>query len=204
MPRLEEIETRLAAATPGPWHVEPDRTYPAIARIPPTPGEWYRIASIGSASVRPEREQTDRANAALIAAAPSDLAWLVAEVRRLQGLLEQDENGTTKLEAILYESGQLIVENRELERDLDRRIRECDRLREALRDLTLDWERWDWQHDEPEDAEVAILCERHGYGAVMDAASRLWARRDANGSFVVGTCRLFARRARAALAEGGT
>lgn len=26
----------------------------------------------------------------------------------------------------------------------------------------------------PEDAEVKALCERHGYGAVMDSASRQW------------------------------
>lgn len=40
----------------------------------------------------------------------------------------------------------------------------------------------------PEDRAVAELCERHGYGAVMDAASRIWARKDGIGAFYVGGC----------------
>lgn len=40
----------------------------------------------------------------------------------------------------------------------------------------------------PEDRAVADLCERHGYGAVMDAASRIWARKDGIGAFYVGGC----------------
>lgn len=40
----------------------------------------------------------------------------------------------------------------------------------------------------PEDPHVAVLCERYGYGAVMDAASRLWARKDSLGAFYVGGC----------------
>lgn len=40
----------------------------------------------------------------------------------------------------------------------------------------------------PEDVHVAVLCERYGYGAVMDAASRLWARKDSIGAFYIGGC----------------
>ena len=40
----------------------------------------------------------------------------------------------------------------------------------------------------PEDPHVAALCERYGYGAVMDAASRLWARMDSVGAFYIGGC----------------
>ena len=40
----------------------------------------------------------------------------------------------------------------------------------------------------PEDAAVEALCVRFGYGAVMDAASRLWARRDMLGAFYIGGC----------------
>lgn len=40
----------------------------------------------------------------------------------------------------------------------------------------------------PEDPHVAALCERYGYGAVMDAASRLWARKDSVGAFYIGGC----------------
>ncbi len=51
-----------------------------------------------------------------------------------------------------------------------------------------------------EDAEVRALCERVGYGAVMDAASRLWIRKDPLGAFVVGPC---AGTVRALLAKTG-
>ena len=40
----------------------------------------------------------------------------------------------------------------------------------------------------PEDPHVEALCERYGYGAVMDAASRLWARKDSLGAFFIGGC----------------
>lgn len=40
----------------------------------------------------------------------------------------------------------------------------------------------------PEDPHVEALCERYGYGAVMDAASRLWARKDSIGAFYIGGC----------------
>jgi hypothetical protein len=40
----------------------------------------------------------------------------------------------------------------------------------------------------PEDAEVERLCERIGYGAVMDAASRLWMKKTGGGAFVCGPC----------------
>lgn len=40
----------------------------------------------------------------------------------------------------------------------------------------------------PEDREVGRLCLRFGYGAVMDAASRLWARNDSLGAFYIGGC----------------
>ncbi|HRH13432.1 MAG TPA: hypothetical protein PK225_03675 [Azonexus sp.] len=56
----------------------------------------------------------------------------------------------------------------------------------------------------PEDAEVEALCERCGYGAVMDAASRLWARKPhGSGAFYIGGCIGFKsdEEARAALAE---
>jgi GNAT superfamily N-acetyltransferase len=41
-----------------------------------------------------------------------------------------------------------------------------------------------------EDAAVLELCRRHGYGAVIDAACRLWARTKdgAKGAFFIGGC----------------
>lgn len=50
----------------------------------------------------------------------------------------------------------------------------------------------------PEDVEVEALCERVGYGAVMDAAARLWWQKDECGAFVVGPCAVMVRDAIAA------
>lgn len=41
----------------------------------------------------------------------------------------------------------------------------------------------------PEDDHVAALCRMYGYGAVMDAAARLWARKDPTGAIAIGVCR---------------
>lgn len=40
----------------------------------------------------------------------------------------------------------------------------------------------------PEDDAVLRLCERVGFGAVMDSAYRQWRRLDPMGAFLVGTC----------------
>lgn len=40
----------------------------------------------------------------------------------------------------------------------------------------------------PEDPEVLALCERLGFGAVMDSAMRQWIRRDPVGAFYIGGC----------------
>lgn len=40
----------------------------------------------------------------------------------------------------------------------------------------------------PEDAAVRALCEKHGYGAVMDSAARLWAQKDGRSAFFIGGC----------------
>lgn len=57
----------------------------------------------------------------------------------------------------------------------------------------------------PEDGAVEAMCLRFGYGAVMDAASRLWARRDMLGAFYIGGCIGFRteEEARAALQREG-
>lgn len=38
----------------------------------------------------------------------------------------------------------------------------------------------------PEDAEIFQLCERIGYGAVMDSAARQWRRKDPIGAHTTG------------------
>ena len=37
---------------------------------------------------------------------------------------------------------------------------------------------------------VKKLCEQHGYGAVMDSASRQWIKKDPTGAFYIGGCLL--------------
>lgn len=38
------------------------------------------------------------------------------------------------------------------------------------------------------DGYVRDLCERHGYGAVMDSAMRQWINKDEMGAFYIGGC----------------
>lgn len=62
----------------------------------------------------------------------------------------------------------------------------CQRLAEVLQLCDPDGVRM--QLHAAEDAEVEALCERVGYGAVMDAAYRLWRRKDPVGAHTVGPC----------------
>ena len=49
----------------------------------------------------------------------------------------------------------------------------------------------------PEDTEVRDLCERIGYGAVMDSAARQWFLKDNVGAFVIGSAAILARSVKA-------
>lgn len=78
-PRTEEIRTRLAAATPGPWHAW-DRGI-----------GWEVHEGDGCAQrmcmeINSEFRETFRAgDAALIANAPADLAYLLGRIEALEG-----------------------------------------------------------------------------------------------------------------------
>jgi hypothetical protein len=68
--------------------------------------------------------------------------------------------------------------------DLDALAREVKAERDEAR-----LKAYDRRHmNAPEDPHVEALCVRYGYGAVMDATSRLWARRDSLGAFYIGGC----------------
>ena len=69
--RLQEIRARLDAATPGPWVVKP-------------PGEGKSSSGIRRGALDIAWSVTAREDADLIANAPADIAWLLAEVERLQ------------------------------------------------------------------------------------------------------------------------
>jgi hypothetical protein len=64
---------------------------------------------------------------------------------------------------------------------------ERDALREVVALMDIDGKRQSIR-DERVDSIVKSLCEQHGYGAVMDAAARLWREKDPIGAFMVGPC----------------
>jgi hypothetical protein len=70
-----------------------------------------------------------------------------------------------------------------------------DEIKDMIRLLDGDGARARYIISCPEDAHVLALCERFGFGAVMDSAARQWFKRDPNGSFVVGPCAAIARSA---------
>ena len=55
----------------------------------------------------------------------------------------------------------------------------------------------------PEDHLVYELCERFGYGAVMDSAARQWFAKDDDGAFVVGSCAATVRQAKRRIRQRG-
>ena len=78
MDRRAEIEARLAAATPGPWGAGPNRVFAANADGTPATGGMRVGMYPHIASVYREDD------AALVAAAPADLRWLLAELARVE------------------------------------------------------------------------------------------------------------------------
>jgi hypothetical protein len=86
MSRIDEIRKRLDAATPGPWEIHDSCSWRRIG----TPGRDGNI-------VCPTNHPVDRhpdllaklADLSLIANAPSDLAFLLAEVERYKKALDE-------------------------------------------------------------------------------------------------------------------
>ena len=84
---LQAIEARLAAATPAPWEAR-DRGHGVEVYMGGVSGAWLSTASAYGPKGSRHRDITGtRADAALIAHAPTDLAALVAEVQRMQAAL---------------------------------------------------------------------------------------------------------------------
>jgi hypothetical protein len=83
--RLTEIEARLKAATPGPWVAgRPDMG----TLVDGVESKWIydqreQYVAVASGRIDGEWEEV-MANAHLIANAPSDIAWLIEQVRRLE------------------------------------------------------------------------------------------------------------------------
>lgn len=85
---LDAIEARLAAATPGPWRAYTKERHDSLFGLPDdTAYSWVTVSHddeiIGELfdDATGHRGSLD---AAFIAAAPTDIAALIAEVRRLR------------------------------------------------------------------------------------------------------------------------
>lgn len=89
MTTTQEIRARLEAATPGPWVWERQFDSPGEHWIAADNHQCVRVTArhdgVSSSSTRCVRAD---ANAALIASAPTDLAYLLGEVERLRAGIE--------------------------------------------------------------------------------------------------------------------
>lgn len=88
--RLSEIEARLKAATPGPWFFIPNNvpwnwgsSAGSISGRATNRGNSQEICAFSFHAGEAGRDQLEP-NGELIAHAPADLAWAVAEIKRLR------------------------------------------------------------------------------------------------------------------------
>ena len=89
-PRVGEIEARLVAATPGPWKTV---RYDLSLYVEAESGELNPI-NLGYVGNRPEND------AAFIAHAPADVAYLLAELRKAHEALERVETLAERWESL--------------------------------------------------------------------------------------------------------
>lgn len=89
---ISEIKARLAAATPGPWKVFEHQDHSGLEAGPPyTQGyvkgcvnDVCRISALGRSGVTDKQ----RRDIEFIANAPADIAYLLAEVKRLKAKIK--------------------------------------------------------------------------------------------------------------------
>lgn len=104
-------------------------------------------------------------------------------------IIEEDGKQIAGLEADVTDDE---LRNHRLESENARLREQVGRLREALAEVRVVLALSDGEGRRakgihaPEDAEVALICERVGYGAVMDAAARLWFLKDSTGAHTTG------------------
>jgi hypothetical protein len=104
--RLQAIADRLARATPGPWRADTAQRGDCVVWGPNEDQFLLNIGNVVSRVVLDGQDEAEaeriafdmeEANCELIAHAPSDLAWCIARIERLEALLlEAHESGTTE------------------------------------------------------------------------------------------------------------
>lgn len=114
--------------------------------------------------------------------------------------MDAERQATHSAECWRWHLGCAVARAVRLERELailcdedQRKMLEVERLRAALESLDVAGKRL--AIEGPEDWHVGVLCAAYGYGAVMDAAYRLWRRVDPVGALLVGPCVAVARAA---------
>jgi hypothetical protein len=93
--RLAEIQKRADAATKGPWCTDSWEIYQGTEYVPGI-SKWIGETCRGATTM-----EQDRADAAFVAAARTDIPWLLAEVARLQGEVDTLAAENTVLERAL-------------------------------------------------------------------------------------------------------
>jgi hypothetical protein len=90
-PRLDEIQARLSAATPGPWETTQAADEETTTWIEAANGDVLHHDERGYGHMRENFAWMKRADAAFIANAPGDLAYLLAELRKAREALARVE-----------------------------------------------------------------------------------------------------------------
>lgn len=98
MTRLDEIVARLQAATPGPWVVDRVSGFNSLIRVAEGRPNEYEII-VGSQGMAGYGH--DVHNAALIAHAPADLAYLLEHARQADAALAAAQAEAARLRAAL-------------------------------------------------------------------------------------------------------
>lgn len=105
-----------------------------------------------------------------------------------------------EVERVTAEYDGLVQQRDELCAEVDQLLARVEKLEEVLGDCIGILELSDGNGARArgiraeEDSEIRALCERFGYGAVMDSAQRQWFLKDANGCHTTGACALSVRK----------
>lgn len=102
------------------------------------------------------------------------MSELLTEILTPEEIQESFNEMEATLSTALSREAELVVEVERLRRELEFILEQAEARRDGI--------------SAPEDPMIKDLCERIGYGAVMDSAARQWQRKDNFGAHTVGSC----------------